>query len=67
MKSNIASNERVSLHDFSQALTDAGVSNAIYLVGGNSYCVYKDASGARTTLGRAWDRKWTNVNYLVWR
>lgn len=63
----IASNERVSLHDFSQALTDAGVSNAIYLVGGNSYCVYKDASGARTTLGRAWDRKWTNVNYLVWR
>ena len=63
----IVSDERLTFHDFSKALTDVGVSNAIYLVGGDSYGRYMDARGASFTFGREWDKGIDNVNYIVWR
>ena len=63
----IVSHERLTFHDFSKALTDVGVSNAIYLVGGDTYGRYSDARGASFTFGREWDKDIDNVNYIVWR
>ena len=63
----IVSDERLTFHDFSKALTDVGVSNAIYLVGGDSYGRYMDARGASFTFGHEWDKGIDNVNYIVWR
>ncbi len=61
------SENRVSYHDFSQALIDAGASNAIALVGGDSYGTYKDSEGNLFTFGHPWDKSIDNVNYIVWR
>lgn len=63
----IISNNRATLHDFSQALIDAGVSNAIYLVGGNSHGCYKNATGKTVAFGPIWNNDIKNVNYIVWR
>ncbi len=63
----IVSHERLTFHDFSKALTDVGVSNAIYLVGGDAYGRYLDARGASFTFGHEWDKDIDNVNYIVWR
>lgn len=63
----IISNNRVSFHDFSQALADAGFRNAIYLVGGNSYGSYMTGNGERMTIGKPWDENTESVNYIVWR
>ncbi|MDE5685967.1 MAG: phosphodiester glycosidase family protein, partial [Paramuribaculum sp.] len=62
----VVSREKLTFHDFSHALADVGVSNAIYLVGGDSFGKYVDAAGASFTFGREWDNE-TNVNYIVWR
>ena len=63
----IISNNRVSFHDFSQALVNAGVRNAIYLVGSDSYGSYLDKAGTRFIIGRPWADSVKNVNYIVWR
>lgn len=59
-----------SFHDFSQALVDLGVDNAIYLVGGNAYGWATDADGQRHEFGDPNPKnsnKWRNINYLVMR
>jgi len=59
-----------SFHDFSQALVDLGVDNAIYLVGGGAYGWATDSDGIRHEFGdpHPKDRKkWRNINYLVMR
>ncbi|MDE5628617.1 MAG: phosphodiester glycosidase family protein [Muribaculaceae bacterium] len=61
------SREKLTFHDFSQVLTDVGVSNAIYLVGGDSYVRYVDSEGASFTFRNKWDKDIDNVNYIVWR
>ena len=38
----IQSRNRESLYDFSEALADLGISDAIYLVGGDAYIVYRN-------------------------
>lgn len=63
----ITSRRRLTFHDFSQALTDMGVRNAIYLVGGESSGLYTDADGNRFMIGNDPGGKWANVNYIVWR
>ncbi len=63
----ISSVERITFHDFSQALIDVGVRNAIYLVGGNSLFSYKDEDGNRVLRGRSYRRFSKNVNFIVWR
>lgn len=56
-----------SLHDFSQALVDLGVTNAIYLIGGTSsqgYCRLSDGSHLKFGM---WDaRKHKNASFIVW-
>lgn len=63
----ITSRKRVSFHDFSQALVDAGVRNAIYLVGGEAICGYRDDKGQTVLMGQTWDKRIKNINYIVWR
>lgn len=63
----VVSREKLTFHDFSQALADVGISNAIYLVGGDAYGKYVDADGVSFTVGHEWDKKIGNVNYIVWR
>lgn len=63
----VVSHERLTFHDFSRALADVGVSNAIYLVGGDAYGRYVGADGISFTFGHEWDKEIVNVNYIVWR
>ena len=63
----ISSVERITLHDFSQALVDIGVRNAIYLVGGDSLFSYKDENGNSVLGGRSYRQFFKSVNFIVWR
>lgn len=63
----IVSRERLTFHDFSQALVDAGVRNAIYLVGSESACTYLDADGRRHTFNTRAQSAGENINFIVWR
>lgn len=59
-----------SFHDFSQALVDLGVDNAIYLVGANAFGWATDADGQRHEFGDPnpkTSKKWRNINYIVMR
>ena len=58
-----------SFHDFSQALVDLGVDNAIYLIGSIAYGWSTDAEGQRHEFGcpDPPKKKWKNINYLVMR
>ena len=62
----IVSRDRATFHDFSQALVDMGIRNAIYLVGGDSAFSYKGSDGIRHTSGRV-PEGMDNVNFIVWR
>lgn len=57
-----------SLHDFSQALVDLGVDNAIYLVGSHSaFGWWMNMSGDVEFFGKDVHRSsYKNENYLVW-
>ncbi len=56
-----------SFHDFSQALVDLGVENAVYLVGSHyAYGWYDDANGIRAIFGED-IHKYKNENYIIWR
>lgn len=58
-----------SFHDFSQALVDLGVENAIYLVGSHSsFGWYIDATGNKTLFAPDVHRgTFKNENYIVWK
>ena len=58
-----------SLHDFSQALVDLGVDQAIYLLGGIAYGWSTDAEGQRHEFGNPDPpkKKWENISYLLMR
>lgn len=62
----VMSRDRLTFHDFSQALADLGVSNAIYLVGSSAYGFAKDAEGHRIEFGQAASDSPENTNYIVW-
>ena len=61
-----------SFHDFSQALADLGIEQAVYLVGGSAYGWAYDEQGERHEFG---DESYytglrpvpENVSYIVWR
>ena len=60
---------RESFHDFSQALVDLGVNQAIYLVGSVSFGWYTDIDGTRHTFGTQTPtpkRYLKNINYITW-
>lgn len=57
-----------SFHDFSQALVDLGVTNAIYLVGGESNGFYTGSDGKRVVITepRDKDKRYKNENHIQW-
>ena len=63
----VYSHRRLTFHDFSQALVDAGVRNAIYLVGSRSSGFYVDADGNRFSFGNDKRQNIDNINFIVWR
>ena len=58
-----------SFHDFSQALVDLGVENAVYLVGSHvAFGWWKDADGAVEQFGNDDHRQsFKNESYIIWR
>jgi len=62
----IISHDRLTFHQFSQALTETGVRNAIYLVGSDSSGFYIDEDGNKHILGSNKDTDIPNVNFIVW-
>lgn len=63
----IESQSTESFHDFSQALIDIGVSNAIYLVGGDAYGWYSNKDKVRHHFGIEKTDLPPNISYIVWR
>ncbi len=61
-----------SFHDFSQALVDLGVTQAVYLVGSDAYGWAVDKAGKRIEFGEDYyySGPYTipeNISYIVWR
>lgn len=56
-----------SYHDFSQALEDLGVSEALALVGGNAAVMWRDESGELEQNGGIFGDSYPSENYIVWR
>ena len=62
----VVSKSEESFHDFSQALVDMGIDNAISLCGGTiARGWYKDSQGTRTAFGSETNR-FENASYIVW-
>ena len=58
--------ERESMHDFSQALADLGVDNAVYLVGADSYGFWRDRYDHFTQFNEKRSGGYKYENYIVW-
>ena len=52
---------------FSQALVDAGVRNAIYLVGSTSPGHYREESGRIVRFGKVEVRDSVQTSFIVWK
>lgn len=63
----VMSADKLSFHDFSQALIDVGARNAIYLVGANSTVFYNHRDGRRHFIAPVDENAPDNINYIVWR
>lgn len=63
----VVSKDKLTFHDFSQALADLGVSNAIYLVGGYTYGFARNIDGKIVVFGTYTSELPGNTNYIVWR
>lgn len=63
----VVSQERLSLHDFSQALVDLGVKNAIYLTGSTAYLKARLADGRTYEFGKRETAAHPNTNYIYWQ
>lgn len=63
----VESKSRESFHDFSQALIDIGVTDAIYLVGGDAYGWYYDNENTRHEFGENQTDLPENISYIIWQ
>lgn len=63
----VESVNRESFHDFSQALIDIGITDAVYLVGGNAYGWYRDKLNTRIEFGEELTEVPENISYIIWR
>ncbi len=63
----VDSRNRESFYDFSQALIDTGVTDAIYLVGGSAYGWYTDPEHTRQEFGEEQPDVPGTISYIVWR
>lgn len=62
----VMSKEKLTFHDFSRLLVDAGVRNAIYLVGSTSYGFYINDKGQRIPTGQYPAADFENINFIIW-
>lgn len=62
----VLSKQKLTFHDFSQALIDIGTRNAIYLVGGNAQTSYRNDEGNTVLIGEIPTSRHENTNYIVW-
>lgn len=62
----VVSEARESLHDFSEALADAGFTHAIYLPGGDSFGFFR-RKGRLRYLGRSMEYIFPNSSFLIFR
>lgn len=60
----IVSLQRESLYDFSEALADYGMSDALYLPGGDAYAFFRNSGGV-DYLGTSREHIYPNTNYLL--
>ena len=63
----IESRSSESFHDFTQALIDFGINNAIYLVGGNAFGWCYDQHGNRIVFGVEQNSLPPQTSYIIWR
>ena len=63
----ILSHERLSFHDFSEALAGLGVTNAIYLVGSSAYLKARLEDGRIYEFGTRTMDIYPNSNYIFWQ
>ncbi len=63
----VESKNAESFHDFSQALIDMGISDAIYLVGGNAYGWYRDKEHINYEFGEHLSEIPGNISYIIWK
>lgn len=63
----VESENKESFHDFSQALIDIGVTDAIYLVGGDAYGWYYKDENTRQDFGELKPDLPENISYIVWK
>lgn len=63
----VESKNAESFHDFSQALVDIGISDAIYLVGGNAYGWYYNKEHIRKEFGEERSDWPGNISYIIWK
>lgn len=62
----VMTRERLTFHDFSQTLIDIGASNAIYLVGADSYGFYLSDRDSRIATGsQPIDNPY--ISYIIWQ
>lgn len=63
----VMSKDQLTFQQFSQALVELGVDNAIYLVGADAMGFYRDRQGKTMVFGSTSSFGIQNVNFLVWR
>lgn len=63
----IESCDRESFHDFTQAVADLGIQEAIYLIGGSAYGWVTDMQQQKTTFGTPMRNRKYAINYLLWK
>lgn len=56
-----------SYHDFSQALEDFGISEALALVGSNAAVMWREESGRLQLYGEIFGDSYLLENYIVWK
>lgn len=61
------SSDKLTLHQFSEILIDAGVRNAIYIVGSTSPGRYRDISGNRIKFGKDEPVIPQYTSFIVWK
>ena len=62
----VMTSTRESLHDFSQALVDLGVDEAVYLVGASSYGYFRDYFDHFTQINEKHRGGYKYENFIVW-
>lgn len=63
----VMSSDKMTLHEFSEVLVEAGVRNAIYLVGGTSPGRYLDISGNQKKFGKDDSVISKFTSFIVWK